>query len=65
MSARILIVDDERSMCQLLEADLRSREFDTTCSTSAEEAFAAVQNQPFDVVLTDLKMPGMDGIQLC
>ncbi|MDH3716839.1 MAG: sigma-54 dependent transcriptional regulator [Planctomycetota bacterium] len=65
MSRRILIVDDEKSMCDLLEADLRSREFDTTCFTSAEQAFAALQDQQFDVVLTDLKMPGVDGIQLC
>ncbi|NIL99123.1 MAG: response regulator [Planctomycetales bacterium] len=65
MPARILIVDDEQSMCDLLEADLGCRGLDTTCFTSAELAFAAVQQQPFDVVLTDLKMPGVDGIQLC
>ncbi|MGB6042955.1 MAG: response regulator [Pirellulales bacterium] len=65
MTARILIVDDEQSMCELLEADLNSREFETTWFTAAEDAFAALKDQHFDVVLTDLKMPDVDGIQLC
>jgi DNA-binding NtrC family response regulator len=65
MIARILIVDDEQSMCELLEADLNSREFETTWFTAAEDAFAALKDQHFDVVLTDLKMPDVDGIQLC
>ena len=65
MKSRILIVDDERSMCDLLETDLRLRDFAPCCFTSAEEAFEAFCRDDFDVVLTDLKMPGMDGIQFC
>jgi len=62
---RILIVDDEKSMCQLLEADLRLRDFETTWFTSPEDAFEALKNAEFDVVLTDYKMPGMSGTELC
>ena len=65
MSGSILIVDDERSMCELLEADMRMRDFHVSWYTSAAEGLQAVHREPFDVVLTDLKMPGMDGIGLC
>ena len=65
MKSRILIVDDERSMCDLLETDLRLRDFAPRCFTSAEAAFDAFCRDDFEVVLTDLKMPGMDGIQFC
>jgi DNA-binding NtrC family response regulator len=62
---RILIVDDERSMCDLLETDLRLRDFAPSCFTSAEEAFEAFCRDDFEAVLTDLMMPGMDGNEFC
>lgn len=65
MLGRILIVDDEESMCKLLEADLRMRDFESTWFTSGEEALRAVKNNPVDVVLTDLNMPGINGLELC
>jgi two-component system response regulator HydG len=61
----VLIVDDERSMCDLLEADLRLRDFAPTCFTSAAEGLAAFARDEFDVVLTDVTMPGMGGIEFC
>ncbi|HUG67022.1 MAG TPA: sigma-54 dependent transcriptional regulator [Pirellulaceae bacterium] len=65
MNGRILIVDDERSMCELLETDLRLREFESQWFTSADEALLALDDGNFDAVLTDLKMPGTTGLQLC
>ncbi|MGA2259521.1 MAG: response regulator, partial [Thermoguttaceae bacterium] len=65
MKPRILIVDDEQSMCDLLETDLRLRDFTPRCFTSAIEAFDASCREDFEVVLTDLKMPGMDGLEFC
>ncbi len=62
---RILIVDDERSMCDLLETDLRLRDYAPCCFTAAEEALEAFCREDFAVVLTDLMMPGMDGIEFC
>lgn len=65
MQRRILIVDDDRSMCEMLEADLRHRGFSVSWRTSAEEGFAELGKEDFDVVLTDVKMPGTGGIALC
>jgi two-component system response regulator HydG len=65
MSGRILVVDDDQSMCELIEADLSRRDFQISWCTSADEALRVLQNKEFDVLLTDLQMPGMDGIGLC
>jgi two-component system response regulator HydG len=65
MEGRILVVDDELSMCQLLETDLRLRGFEPVSRTSADEALQLVKEADFDVLLTDLRMPSMTGTELC
>jgi DNA-binding NtrC family response regulator len=65
MTGRVLIVDDDQSMCEMIEADLKSRGFNTSWHVCADEAFSVLKDEDFDVVLTDLQMPGTDGIALC
>jgi DNA-binding NtrC family response regulator len=65
MPGRILIVDDEPEMCKLLEADLTRRGFVAKWFTKPDEAFAALGGEDFDAALTDLRMPGLSGIDLC
>jgi two-component system response regulator HydG len=65
MNPRVLVVDDEQSMCELLDTALTPRGFSIVWRTSAEAAFREFERQPFDVVLTDLRMKGTDGIELC
>ena len=65
MPGRVMIVDDEVAMCKLLEDDLGMRDFEATWFTSAEEALQSLKNEPYDIVLTDLNMPGMSGTVLC
>ncbi|MBN2294650.1 MAG: sigma-54-dependent Fis family transcriptional regulator [Pirellulales bacterium] len=65
MHGRILIVDDDQTMCKTIEVALRPRQFETSWRISAEEALLALKNETFDVVLTDLSMPGLSGIELC
>jgi two-component system response regulator HydG len=65
MPGRVLIVDDEQSMCELLQTALQLRGIDAAWYTSAEEAFQALKAADYDVVLTDLKMPGVSGLELC
>ncbi len=65
MQGRILIVDDDKSMCKMLETDLIKRGFEIRWKTSAEEAFGLFMSESFDAVLTDLQLPEMGGIALC
>ena len=62
MKPRVLIVDDERSMCELLEIDLRLRDFEPVWHNSAEEGLQTLSDQTFDAVLTDLRLGATDGL---
>lgn len=64
-TANVLIVDDERNMCELIETDLKLRGIKSRWFLSAPEAIEAMRQENFDVVLTDVKMPGTTGLQLC
>lgn len=61
----VLIVDDELDLCELLAADLEDRGWSTTYVTRADEVFRVPLDPGIDVVLTDLRMPDVDGLQLC
>ncbi len=65
MSGSILLAEDDRSMCELLQAGMPRRGFEVTWRTSATEALATLLERDFDVVVTDLNMPGTNGIELC
>ena len=65
MSGAILIVDDDRDMGEWLETDLRLHGFETSWHRTAEAGFEACQHADFDVVLADLRLPGLNGIDLC
>jgi two-component system response regulator AtoC len=65
VTGRVLIVDDEKSMCEALEAGLAPKGFEVRWTTSAVEALDLLPTADIDVVLTDLNMRGMDGLQLC
>ena len=62
--AKLLIVDDEVAQMKALCNTLEEEGYATTGFTVANEALAALRRQPFDLVLTDLMMPEMDGIAL-
>jgi two-component system response regulator HydG len=53
-----LIVDDERAMCELIDTSLRMRGYESAWCQSADEAMRRLMETEFDVVLTDVKMPG-------
>jgi two-component system response regulator HydG len=65
VSGRVLVVDDDRSMCEFLEAGLAKRGFLPVARWSAAEALRALAADEFDVVVTDLNMTEMSGIDLC
>jgi two-component system response regulator HydG len=63
--ARVLVIDDDRAMCEMLEEALAELGFATTTRTSPSAALQLLVAQDFDVVVTDLNMPGMSGLELC
>mgnify|MGYP002702639255 CR=1 FL=1 len=64
MAYKILIVDDEVMMTELLSDHLRDCGYDVLVANSAREALALLQRQP-DLIVLDINMPGMDGLELC
>ncbi len=60
----ILLVDDEEVICSTLKRFLESKGHQVTTSLKAEEGFGLFKKDKFDVVLSDITMPGMDGIEL-
>jgi signal transduction histidine kinase len=63
-SARILIVDDEVAQMKALCNTLQDQGYETAGFTSGKEAIAVLKERPFELLLTDLMMPEMDGIAL-
>jgi DNA-binding NtrC family response regulator len=60
----ILVVDDEKSQREILELILSEEGYDVTTAASGEAAIKFARDRRFDLALTDLKMTGMDGIEL-
>lgn len=64
MKGRILILDDEPSILEILGQYLEEESYDCTPMTSPLEALTRLRNEPFDLLLTDLRMPDMNGIEV-
>jgi two-component system response regulator PilR (NtrC family) len=60
--ARVLVVDDERSMRDLLAIMLRKNDYDVTTAEGGEAALGALRASSFDLVITDLRMRKVDGL---
>ncbi len=61
---QILIVDDQINTCKSLQAILKKSGYRSEYTLSAEDALKRVQSGTFDIVISDIRMPGMDGMQL-
>ncbi|MCE9525205.1 MAG: response regulator, partial [Planctomycetales bacterium] len=62
MPANVLIVDDEESICWGLSRLLQSEGHTASIASSAEEAMARVAESPPDLIVMDVRLPGMDGL---
>lgn len=65
MTRRLLVVDDEKDMCDLLKLSLESFGHQVVATTSAKTALDTVEQEDIDVLLTDLGMAEMSGVDLC
>ncbi|MFA5941338.1 MAG: response regulator, partial [Sinimarinibacterium sp.] len=61
---RVLVVDDEENMRRVLEIMLARRGYKTLSAANGREAFELIKDQAVDLVISDLRMPEMNGIEL-
>jgi two-component system phosphate regulon response regulator PhoB len=62
---RILVVEDEEDIQELVRYNLEKESFRVTCATTGEEALEAVTQKVPDLILLDLMLPGIDGLSVC
>ncbi|HEY3820815.1 MAG TPA: sigma-54 dependent transcriptional regulator [Polyangiaceae bacterium] len=63
--ANILLVDDDESMCDFLSAHLVARGYVPTTECEPQRVLGVLESRPIDVVVSDLQMQGMSGLELC
>jgi len=64
INGKILVVDDEKSMREILEIFLKNEGYSVTAANNGESAVEAIKKDIFDLVITDMKMPKMGGLEL-
>src|SRR4030066_1615840 len=63
-NVRILVVDDEMIVCESCKRILEEEGYEVETALSGKEAFDKMKTSPFDIVITDLKMPGIGGMEV-
>jgi DNA-binding NtrC family response regulator len=61
---RAIVIDDEPSVCQAVQAILETEGIEVVTTTDSVGAVEDIRNNNYDLIISDLKMPHMDGIQL-
>ncbi len=64
MKKKILVVDDEEGLRLLYKEELEDEGAEVTLAASGEEAIERLEEGAFDLILLDIKMPGMDGVEV-
>jgi len=62
--ARILIIEDDEEMRSLLEDFLKDEGYEADSADNGSEAFGRLAQEPFDLVITDIRMPGLTGLDI-
>lgn len=65
MNFRILVVDDDMQIRHVLRTTLTAAQYQTDAAASAEEALDMMKDRKYHLILLDLSMPGIDGLELC
>ncbi len=63
--ANVLVVDDEEDILEIVRYNLSKEGYDVACVTSGEKALSEIQARPPDIIILDLMLPGIDGLDLC
>ena len=64
MNEKILIVDDEPDSLEILDAILTREKYQVLSASGGDEAIDLFKSEPIDLVITDMQMPGMDGMEV-
>ena len=62
---RVLVVDDERQIRRVMRVALEAQGYEVTDARNGESALASLTSETFDLILLDLNMPGIDGLETC
>ena len=65
MAARILVVDDSQLVTDIVKLRLESLGYDVSLAYSGEDALEQVRDNPPDLVVLDIRLPGVDGYEVC
>jgi DNA-binding response OmpR family regulator len=65
MTTKIIVIDDDTAVTDLLSVLLRSHGFDVKATNNSVEGLSFIRNEKFDLVILDLMMPEMDGWEIC
>src|ERR1700690_3635135 len=65
MEFRILVVDDDVQIRRILRASLSAARYEVDTAASGEESLEMMKDRKYHLVLLDLSMPGVDGLELC
>ena len=63
-NARIMVIDDEESMCRFMQIMLQKEGYDVTSTVSSKEALEEMKSKDYNLVIADLMMPEMNGLEL-
>lgn len=63
MSAKILVVDDDEMTCHFLSHILAQQGFLLETASDGEQALELLKEKPFDIILLDIEMPGLNGLE--
>jgi DNA-binding response OmpR family regulator len=65
MSRRILVIEDNQDLAHLLELHLKDLTYDVDLVFDGNKGLAKAQSKPYDLIILDLMLPGLDGIEIC
>ncbi|UCF92526.1 MAG: response regulator transcription factor [Desulfobacterales bacterium] len=65
MSRKILVIEDNKDLAQLLDLHLRDLSYEVDLAFDGHEGFAKFKSKDYDLILLDLMLPGLDGLEIC
>jgi len=65
MSRKILVVEDNKDLARLLELHLRDLTYEVDLAFDGDDGWAQITSNPYDLIILDLMLPGIDGLEIC